>query len=112
MGLSRGRHFFSQYKLGKKLGEGLSEAENISNGCGGAFGQVRMVVERATQQELAVKIVDVRERDEHGVCSSLRPRLKPFTAIAVAHLRQWSGQQEPGPRDSRRSGLVEQGGHG
>ncbi|CAE7572286.1 Prkd1 [Symbiodinium natans] len=49
-------HFFTQYKLGKKLGEG-------------AFGQVRVVVDRSTQQELAVKIVDVRERDEHGACS-------------------------------------------
>lgn len=49
-------HFFSQYKLGKKLGEG-------------AFGQVRLVLERQSQQELAVKIVDVRERDEHGVCN-------------------------------------------
>lgn len=49
-------HFFSQYKLGKKLGEG-------------AFGQVRLVIERHSQQELAVKIVDVRERDEHGICN-------------------------------------------
>lgn len=49
-------HFFSQYKLGKKLGEG-------------AFGQVRSVIERQSQQELAVKIVDVRERDEHGICN-------------------------------------------
>mmetsp|Transcript_65194 Transcript_65194/g.153505 ORF Transcript_65194/g.153505 Transcript_65194/m.153505 type:complete len:440 (+) Transcript_65194:101-1420(+) len=49
-------HFFTQYKLGKKLGEG-------------AFGQVRVVIERQTQKELAVKIVDVRERDENGACS-------------------------------------------
>ncbi|CAJ1357903.1 unnamed protein product [Effrenium voratum] len=49
-------HFFTQYKLGKKLGEG-------------AFGQVRTVIDRQNQQELAVKIVDVRERDEHGVCN-------------------------------------------
>lgn len=47
--------FYSQYKLGKKLGEG-------------AFGQVRSVVDRKTQKELAVKIVDVRERDSSGAC--------------------------------------------
>eukprot|EP00440_Ansanella_granifera_P002262 gb/GFBE01002454.1/.p1 GENE.gb/GFBE01002454.1/~~gb/GFBE01002454.1/.p1 ORF type:complete len:447 (+),score=82.15 gb/GFBE01002454.1/:1-1341(+) len=48
--------FYSQYKLGKKLGEG-------------AFGQVRLVTDRSTHQEYAVKIVDVRERDDAGVCS-------------------------------------------
>eukprot|EP00913_Durusdinium_trenchii_P030897 g28938.t1 len=65
-------HFFSQYKLGKKLGEGppgSSFSVHVPGFLTGAFGQVRLVIERHSQQELAVKIVDVRERDEHGICN-------------------------------------------
>ncbi|CAE8583081.1 unnamed protein product [Polarella glacialis] len=50
------QNFYSDYKLGKKLGEG-------------AFGQVRLATERATSVEFAVKIVDVRDRDDNGMCT-------------------------------------------
>lgn len=49
-------NFYMEFKLGKKLGEG-------------AFGQVRIAIDRSTKQEYAVKIVDVRERDETGACT-------------------------------------------
>ena len=51
-------HFFSRYNIEveKKLGEG-------------AFGQVCVAVDKSTQEELAVKIVDVCHRDEHGASS-------------------------------------------
>lgn len=45
--------FHENYRLGKKLGEG-------------AFGQVRVAKPRFGDQEMAVKIIDVRSRDFNG----------------------------------------------
>eukprot|EP00931_Biecheleriopsis_adriatica_P089852 TRINITY_DN63927_c0_g1_i1.p1 TRINITY_DN63927_c0_g1~~TRINITY_DN63927_c0_g1_i1.p1 ORF type:complete len:440 (-),score=72.58 TRINITY_DN63927_c0_g1_i1:153-1472(-) len=66
--------FYSQYKLGKKLGEG-------------AFGQVRLVTDRETQKDYAVKIVDVRERNDDGSCSGTVSKSRD--KVTKAEVKLW-----------------------
>eukprot|EP00931_Biecheleriopsis_adriatica_P005525 TRINITY_DN107024_c0_g1_i1.p1 TRINITY_DN107024_c0_g1~~TRINITY_DN107024_c0_g1_i1.p1 ORF type:complete len:481 (-),score=79.47 TRINITY_DN107024_c0_g1_i1:41-1411(-) len=47
------QEFFERYSLGKKIGEG-------------AFGQVRIVVERSSKRVFAVKVTDARYQGENG----------------------------------------------
>mmetsp|Transcript_108298 Transcript_108298/g.303342 ORF Transcript_108298/g.303342 Transcript_108298/m.303342 type:complete len:484 (+) Transcript_108298:88-1539(+) len=80
MGGSDKRKFHESYKLGRKLGEG-------------AFGQVRVAKARLTNEELAVKIVDVRCRDFNGEPTreadrervvATRSEIKAWDAVGVS----------------------------
>lgn len=52
-GILESEVFFQKYALGKKIGEG-------------AFGQVRLTTDLQTKQSFAVKIADVRARQDGG----------------------------------------------